>query len=220
MEKVYLNANIRNEVGKGAVKKLRNMNIIPAVVYEKGEKAISLKLLKKDLFKILHTSAGENVIINLTVTVNGESEDKTVIIKEIQHNPVKGDILHVDFNKISLTQTLTVNVPIEARGEPVGVKEGGILEHILWEIEVECLPTDIPEKIEVDVSNLGIGDSIFVKNLSIPKDVKILSNTEAIILSIKHPVVEKVEEKVEEEIAEPEVIREKKVEEAETTESE
>lgn len=235
MEKVILKAEIRTEVGKEALKKLRRQDLVPAVIYKAKGKATNLKLVKRDLFKALHTEAGENVIINLKLSGEADSPkkktastsksaaekspSKTVIVKEIQYHPIKGNVLHIDFSQISLTEKLTVDVPVETKGESLGVKEGGVLEHILWELKVECLPTNIPEKIEVNVTDLKIGDTIHVKALSIPAEVKVLSDPEAIVVSVKPPTVEKVEEEViEEEPTEPEVITERKEKEPEEAE--
>jgi large subunit ribosomal protein L25 len=126
---------------------------------------------------------------------------------------VHGEIVHVDFNQISLTKEIKVNVPVVAKGEPAGVKlEGGSLEHILWEIEVACLPTNIPQGIEVDVSGLKLGDSVHVKDLSVPAGVKILNDPGAIVLSVAAPMKEEVPVEAVEgaEKQEPEVIKEKK----------
>lgn len=227
MEKINLKAEIRSEIGKELVKKIRNCGFVPAVVYKAGEAAKNLKVSSRALFGVLHTEAGENVIINLSLSDSKESKGeknvrtpkksssgdiKTVVIKEIQYHPVTGNILHIDFNQILLTEKLTVDVPVGIKGESQGVKEGGVLEHILWEVKVECLPTKIPEKIEVDISDLKIGDFIHVKDLSVPEDVSILSEPDAIVVSVKPPTVEKVEEEVEGEVTEPEVITEKKKE--------
>ncbi len=215
-QEILLEAKIRNEIKKNKIKKMRRGGVLPAVVYKKGQETIPLSLSDKDMEKVLHTSAGGNVIINLKVLQNDKVEGKTVIIKEIQRDPIKGDILHVDFNEISLTEMLKVSIPVAARGEAAGVKEGGILEHIMWELEVECLPTQIPERIEVEVSGLKIGDSIHVKDVKFPEGVKVLNDPELTLISVKPPLVEKVAEAVPgAEITEPEVIREKKVEEEE-----
>ena len=140
-------------------------------------------------------------------------KSRPCLVKEIQHDPVRGEIIHVDFNQISLTKAIKVNVPVVARGESVGVKlEGGSLEHILWEIEVECLPTNIPKGIEVDVSLLKLGDSIHIKDIIIPTGIKILNDPGAIVLSIAAPMKEEAPAEVLEGEAEqePEVIKEKK----------
>src|SRR3989338_1504341 len=122
--------------------------------------------------------------------------------------------MHIDFNEISLTETLKVNVPLASKGDAAGVKQdNGVLEHILWELNVECLPTNIPEKIECDVSNLKIGDSILVKQIPLPEGVKVLNDPELIAFIVKPPHVEKPPEEALEAAAEPELIREKKKEE-------
>ncbi|NQT95678.1 MAG: 50S ribosomal protein L25 [Candidatus Omnitrophica bacterium] len=217
MEKVILNAETRQEHGKQFNKKLRAESIIPAVTYKKGKHTLPLKVDGKELFHILHTSAGENAIITLKIkdADKGETKDKTVIIKDIQYGPIKGNILHVDFHEISLTEKITVNVSVEAKGEAEGVKvDGGVLDHPIKEIQIECFPTQIPEKIDVHVEELKIGDSIRVKDLEVPEEVTVLSDPEQTVISVMAPRVEEVveEEVVEGEAQEPEVIREKKPE--------
>lgn len=213
---VDLKAALREERGKELNKKLRGEGLVPSIVYKKGEETLSLKIDKKDLTKALHTDAGENVIIKLHIDGTKKRKERTVIIKELQRDPVKDNPLHVDFQEISLTETLKVKVPVAGKGEAIGVKQdAGVLQHVLWEFEVECLPTDIPEKIEVDVTNLKIGDSIHVKDVQTPSGVKVLDDPEAVVFSVEHP--KKVEEVVaapaEGELQEPEVIKEKKPEE-------
>lgn len=213
MEKIMLNAEVRSSTGKAAAKSLRRKDVIPAVVYKGGKEAIKLQLAVGALNEILHTKAGENVIVTLKIA-DGENKtkDKTVLIKEIQREPIRGLILHVDFSEISLTETLKVNVPLAVRGEPVGVKaDGGILEHVMWELQVECLPTAIPEKIDVDVSAMKIGDAIYVKNITTPEGVKLITDPELIALIVKPPKVEvPKEEAAAEGAVEPELIRKKK----------
>lgn len=213
MDFVDLQAKVREEKGKELNKKLREEGLVPSIVYKKGEDTWSLKIDKKNFLKALHTEAGENVIIRLHIDGVKKKKERTVIIKELQRDPVKDSLLHVDFQEISLTETLKVKTPIAGKGEAIGVKQdGGVLQHVLWEIEVECLPTDIPEKIEVDVSNLKIGDSIHVKDIQAPEGVKILDDPEAVVFSVEHPkeVEEVVASSAEGELQEPEVIREKK----------
>jgi len=215
MKEIVLLAKKREIRGK-KVKRLRSEGWIPAVVYKKGEENILLQLDKRNFQKVLHTSLGSNVIISLKIEKDSSSkraktEDaKTVIIKEIQRDPLTDEIIHVDFQQISLTETIVVNVPISLVGEAIGVKrDGGVLEHLLWEVQIECLPQNIPEKINVDVSQLGLGQAICVKDLQLPEGIKVLNNPEQMIVTVGMPKEEKVEEKVEE-IVEPEVIKEKK----------
>ncbi|MGE4357628.1 MAG: 50S ribosomal protein L25 [Candidatus Omnitrophota bacterium] len=217
MDEVVLLANSREIKGK-KVKRLRRQGFVPAVVYKRGEENILLQLDKKQLEKVLHTSLGGNVIISLKIdgasTKKGKSGSvKTVIIKDIQRDPLTDEIVHVDFQQISLTEKIVVNVPIALEGEAIGVKrDGAILEHLIWEIQVECLPTNIPEKIVVDINQLEVGQAIYVRDLIPPEGVKILTNPDQMVVTASMPKEEKVEEKVEEEIAEPEVIKQKKPE--------
>ncbi len=207
MEKVSLEAEVREKTGKGSSGRLRRTGYIPAILYGGKEEAQSLIVNTKDLERALSSEAGENVIISLKVG----DKTRTVIVKELQTDPVRGDLLHVDLCQISLREKLKASVPIEVRGEAPGVKEGGILQHRLREIEVECLPTEIPESISVDVSGLGIGDSLHVKDLRVTGDIKILAGGEESVVSIVPPTVEEVAPPTPEEVvAEPEVIGEEK----------
>ncbi|MBL7068893.1 MAG: 50S ribosomal protein L25 [Candidatus Omnitrophica bacterium] len=216
MERIKLNASIRKEIGKNKVNKLRAMNLIPACLYKAGQKTISLKVETRSLYEALHTKAGENAIMDLTID-KMEKKARPVMVKEVQYHPIKDNILHVDFYEISLTEEIKVDVPVVSKGKPEEVtREEGTLEHIMWEIEVECLPTQIPEKIEVDVSALKIGDKIFVKDLSVPPGVKVLNDPELVVMTAEPPRKEEVAEEVPaEEMTEPEVIAKGKKEEEE-----
>ncbi len=214
MEQIQIDANIRESTGKQAAKRLRNDGLVPVVVYDKGKKSIPLFISSVDLIHALHTSAGENVIISLNIKKDKKNEKKTVIIKDIQCHPIRNNVLHVDFDQISLTQYVTVKIPLDIKGEPVGVKrDDGTLEHILWEVEIECLPTKIPEKVEVHVDDLEIGDIVHVKNLEVEEGIKILNDPEDAVVVVEPPrkVEEEKpeEEEVVEEEKEPEVIGEK-----------
>ncbi len=218
MEKMILKAQLRTELGKEAGQRLRNQGIVPAVVYKKAQQALPVGVSEKDMFRILHTSAGENVIITLDIGPGDKSaaQEKTVIVKELQYHPIKGDILHIDFHEISLTEKIKVDIPIETKGEPVGVKsDGGTLDHPIKELSIECLPTDIPEKIYVQVENLKIGDSIRIGDLEIPAGVVLLGEPEQVVVSVVPPEAEPAEPEeglLAEQAAEPEVIRQKKTE--------
>ncbi|MDD2928075.1 MAG: 50S ribosomal protein L25, partial [Candidatus Omnitrophica bacterium] len=192
---------------------LKDKGFIPAVVYAEGKEALALKLSHRQLVQLVHHHRIEGVVINLNIKDDKKQKSRSCLIKEIQHDPVHGEILHVDFNQISLTKAIKVNIPVEAKGESIGVKqEGGSLEHILWELEVECLPTSIPKNIEVDVTQLKMGESIHVKDVIVPQGVKVLNDPGAIILSVAAPMKEEAPaEGAEGEAAqEPEVIKEKK----------
>lgn len=213
MEEIFLEAQLREETGRGKVKDLRDKGFIPAVVYAQGKESLALKISHHEFIRLVHQHRIESKVINLKLADDKKEKSKACLVKEIQYDPVHGDIVHVDFNEISLTKAIKVNVPVTAKGEPAGVKqEGGSLEHILWEIEIECLPTNIPKEIEVDVSQLKIGDSIHIKDLTFSPDVKVLNDPSAIVLSVAAPMKEEVvAAPVEGEVAqEPEVIKEKK----------
>ncbi|MFH1458585.1 MAG: 50S ribosomal protein L25 [Candidatus Omnitrophota bacterium] len=212
MEEIFLDVELRQDGGRAKVKDLRGHGFVPAVVYAEGKESIPVKVSHSALIKLIHQHRIEGVLINVKVKDDKKDSVRSCVIKEIQYEPVHGEILHVDFNEISLTKAIKVNVPIAVKGESIGVKqEGGSLEHILWEVEVECLPTQIPKDIQVDVSLLKLGDSIHVKDLNIPSGIKILNDPTAIVLSVAAPMKEEVAAPVEgEETQEPEVIKEKK----------
>jgi len=216
VEKILLNAEMRPESGTAVARRLRSEGKIPAVVYAKGEGTLHITADRREFVKLLHKQ-GENVIISLNIKKGSKMQPKTVIIKEIQYDTIKEDIFHVDFQQIKLTEKIRVHVPLVTRGDAdaLGVKEGGILEHVLREVEVECLPTDIPKQIVIDVANLNIGDSVHVRELAVDEKVTLLTEPEQVAVLVKFKAEEKPEEeKVEEETAEPEVISEKKPEES------
>lgn len=214
MEEIFLEVEQRVESDKGKAKTLRHKGFIPAVLYGQGRKTQSLKISSSDLLQLIHRHRVETAVINLKVKdEDKKSKGYACLIKEIQYHPVKGDILHVDFNQISLTKAIKVKVPTVAKGEPIGVKqEAGMLNHILWEIDIECLPKEIPKEIEVDVSNLNINDVIQIKDIKIPQGLKVLDDPESIVFSVVPPIKEEVVVAPEEAVAaaEPEVIKEKK----------
>jgi large subunit ribosomal protein L25 len=213
MEEIVLEVEPRDELGRIHVKRLRENGFIPAVVYGEGKDSYVIKVSHRQLLGLIHQHRLEGVVINLKIKDDKKHKTRPCLIKEVQYDPVKGDIIHVDFNQISLTKAIKVNVPVVAKGEPIGIKqEGGSLEHILWEVEIECLPADIPKAIEVDVSQLKIGDAIHIKDITFPSNIKVLNDPEAIVLSVASPIKEEIpvapveaEEKLE-----PEVIKEKK----------
>jgi len=210
MKEVTLKVRPREKTGKELVKKLRKNGFIPAVVYGQNTTSLPLEIDGKVFHALIRHGLGETVLVTLTMDDQKE-KDRKVLIREVQRDPVRGDIVHVDFHEISLTKKLSIQVPIHLVGIPEGVTAGGILQHVLRELEVECLPTAIPEKIDVEVSHLQIGDSIHVADLKL-ENIDILSDSASSIVSVVPPTVFKEPEvavaaAVE---AEPEVITEKK----------
>lgn len=218
MEKVILKALVRADRGKNACKHIRKEGHIPAVVYKDGKAGISVQVDSKNLWHVLHTDAGENVIITMDISGGDKQLKKTVIVKETQTDPINDKFLHVDFHEISLTDKLKIDVPVTVKGEAKGVKEeDGVLTQIMWEIEVECLPANIPEHIDVYVGELGIGDAVHVSDIAAMPGVTILSDPEQVVVSVSAPQAEEVpeEEAAEEGAEEPEVIKKGKAEEEE-----
>lgn len=208
MAEQSLAVQLRAEKGKEAARKLRNQGLIPAVVYGQREEAIPVTLNPQQLAKALRGGAGERSLINLTIEgLQAGPVTKTVILKEKQIDPVKRTLLHVDLYTIAMDETIRVNIPVHVVGKAHGVELGGVLEQVLREIEVECLPGDIPPGIEIDVSSLDIGDSIHVEDITLEK-VKILVDVEQTVVTVvpplKEEVVAAVEEVAEEEAAEAE----------------
>jgi large subunit ribosomal protein L25 len=201
----------RSGIGKGVARKLRQTGSIPAVYYGRGEDPIVLTVVVKELEEVILKAEGSNVIVDLRVDGDGGG-DRKALIREIQRDPVGGHILHLDLQHISLTERITVEVPIILTGTPIGVKDGGgILEHLLRDVEVECLPTDIPSRLEIDVSALNIGDSLHVSDLKADK-VTILTEGERPIAAVVPPTVLEEAKPAEEgeAAAEPELVKEKK----------
>ncbi len=218
MEELKLDVQVRTELGSRKIGSVRRENFIPAVVYGGREKSTPIKVGRKDFERIERTHKGENIIFHLNVLEGAKKlKDYPAIIKEIQHHPVSDTALHIDFNRISLTEEIEVKVPIVSKGEAVGVKqEGGALDHILWELDVVCLPTKIPQDIEVDVTAMKLNDSIYVKDLRLPEGVKTKHNVEAIVFTVSPPMKEITPEAAAAAEAtaasEPEVTKEKKEE--------
>lgn len=212
MEQIQLTGSIRETRGKKFAKQMRTAGQVPAVVYHRGDESVAISVSNKEISKILKAHAGENILINLTID-KAKKKTRAVIIKEVQQDPVKRFILHVDFNEISLSERITIDVEVVTKGESFGVKqEGGLLEHVLREVKISCLPMDIPKHIDVDISGLKVGDAIHVKDLVVSDKIKLITDPDALLIQVRLPV----EEKTAEEGAstpEIEVIREKKEEE-------
>jgi large subunit ribosomal protein L25 len=184
-----LKAERREGAGKGVARKLRASGRVPAVYYGQGNPAVSLSVDARELLHLLHVNAGTNLLVDLMI----DGEAHMAIAREIQRDHIRNTFKHVDFLAVSRTETITVSVEVKEVGEPAGVKAGGVIEHHLREIEVECLPQDVPDSIEVDVSSLELGDMLHVRDLVAPKGVQILSNPEDAVLSVITPAALRVE---------------------------
>jgi large subunit ribosomal protein L25 len=197
-----LKASERKGTGKGVARALRRQGLIPAVLYGPATASIALTISAQDLEKVYEESGGENVILNLIIE-NGGTQNKTAMIKEVQTSPLTSQYLHIDFYEISLEKEITVKVQVEPIGKCKGAESGGLLQLIRYELDVSCLPGDIPGKIEVDVSDLDIGDSLHVEEIDVGEKVKLVYDSNFTVVTVVAPTVEE-EEVVEEELEEAE----------------
>ena len=192
MEQIKLEVQVRERVGSRKIRSLRRENFVPGVVYGGKEKPTAIKVDRKNYERIMRLHHGQNVIFQLNLMNGGKKlKDYSALVKEEQHDPVWDNLLHIDFHRISLTEVIEVKVAIAVKGEAIGVKrDHGSLEQHIWELDVMCLPTEIPQKIEVDVKDLGIGDSVHVKDLILPPGVKTKHDPEGLVLSVVHSMRE------------------------------
>src|SRR2546425_5477767 len=212
-KQVKLKAEPRTAVGRSAARKLKARGVVPAIIYGGNEKPQPLQVSTREINAMLSHAAGENILVELEIA--GEKSNRTALVQEVQHSPVRGDILHIDFHAISMDETIQAEVPLEPIGVPNGVKNfGGLLEQSLRALAIECLPRDLPDRITVDVSALNIGDSIHVRQISLPAGVTTKIHLDLTAFSVLAPTVEEepVAAVAEAAPAGPEVIREKKEE--------
>ena len=203
MDLVELKA-VQRVTGKSSTKRVRADGMVPAVFYGHGIDPLSLSIDAKTFRSVIHGEAGTNVILQLKI--DGKKGNHTAIIKEIQRHPIKDYFFHIDFLKIAMDEKIQAKIPVNVVGEAIGAREGGVLQHGLWEIEVEALPADLPENIEIDVSDLGIGGSVRIADLAVGEEVTILTDSEETVVSVVPPTELKAEELVGEEMAEPELV--------------
>jgi large subunit ribosomal protein L25 len=189
---VSLDAEVRPGTGKGVARKLRAVGKVPAVLYGRGLEPYPVAVDRMALMRAFKTDAGRNVLIDLPV--NGETH--LTLARELQRDPVRGTLLHVDFLKIARDVAIEVDVPIHIEGDSPGVKEGGVIEHHLWNVRVSCLPTNVPDRLVADVSRLVIGDMLRVGDLAVPEGVTILTDSNEAVLGVVVPQILKVEEEV------------------------
>lgn len=205
METIQLESKDRSTIGKGSARKLRSMGRLPAILYGPKTSSIMLSLDYKQFDKILGEKSAENIIFDLKIDSLGKTNSKKVMIKEIQRNPVTRDRLHVDFYEISMEKELEVSIPIYLVNEPIGVTQGGILEHIRRELRISCMPKNLVDKIDIDVSNLDVGQSLHIEDVSFPPGLNSLEDGDLTIATVVAPSIEEeMEEEVEEEVEEVE----------------
>lgn len=214
-EATSINATKRDQLGKGGARSVRREGRVPGVLYGHGEESISLSVDARELQRLVHAVSIENTIVDLEL--EDARQPYKVLIREIQRHPTRDEYMHVDFFHVAMDEKISVEVPIVVVGDPIGVRQkGGILDHQLRELEVYCLPGQIPEKIEVHVSDLDIGDGLHVRDLPVPEGVEVEDDPDRSVVAVLAPAVAPVEEEaapVEEEPTEPELIGKRKAEE-------
>lgn len=199
-----LSAQPREERGKNAMRRLRSEGFVPAVLYGHGDETRTLSLRAQELDKLLASISVENTIIDLAI--DGGTPTQT-LVREVQRHPSKRVVQHVDFLQIHAGEKITLEIPIRLHGSPIGVRDsGGILQEVLRELQVECLPRNIPEAVDIEIGDLEIGGSVHVRDVSLP-DVKILNDEDLVIASVMAPTVAALPEDEDgEATGEPEVI--------------
>jgi len=196
MATAELEAKLRKETGTGPMRRIRAAGNVPGVLYGEGNDPVVLEFSFKDFYHVTHTRAGSNVILDLKIDGADRGECKA-IVREIQYHPVRRDVLHVDFQEISMTKPVNVKIPVELIGDPLGVRtKGGVLELLQREVEVKCLPADIPESLTIEVTDLDVGNSLQVRDLRFEAG-EIIDDMDMTVVTIVAPTV--VEEKPAEE---------------------
>jgi large subunit ribosomal protein L25 len=216
MKSVAMNAQPRAAVKHSAVKKLRATGQIPAVIYGRLAPPQNLELNSREFGDAIAHHASENILVDLSVK-GDQRPQRLALVQEIQHHPLHGHILHVDFHEVAPDEKVTINVPVESTGEAVGVKTGGgVLEHVMFRLKVRALPKDLPEVILVDVTSLDIGKAIHLGDIKPPAGCEILGHKELTVLAVAAPITEAQEAAATavaaEAPAQPEMIKEKKEE--------
>jgi large subunit ribosomal protein L25 len=206
LEQIDLKAQVRKKTGKGSARTLRREGRVPAVLYGQKTESIMLSIDIREFEKIVKKANVGSLLLNLQIQ-NGKTLTRPAMIKELQTNPVTGAYIHVDFYEIDMQRKIRVSVPVVARGKSVGVENGGLLQIVRRELELFCLPTAIPRAIEVDVTDLEIGDAIHIEEIALPAEVELQEEADFTVVTVLAP---KVEEEVvaEEELEEGEEVAE------------
>jgi large subunit ribosomal protein L25 len=198
LELIELKTNIRTTTGNGPARRLRQKGLIPAVLYGPGTESVLLSVNIRDIDMILKKGRIGQALLNLVIPNNGETSTKTVMVKELQLHPVSRNFLHIDFYEVAMDRKIMVNIPVTTTGKAKGVENGGILQIIRRELEVQCFPLDVPESIEIDITDLDIGDSIHLGDISRQSKIEFLDDDNFTVVTIVSPKVEEEAEAVEE----------------------
>jgi len=187
MKSVALNASVRTETRRNANKHLRASGRIPAVIYGRQAQPQSLQVDARELETLFHHGASENLLVDLTVKDDAKAK-RLALVQDVQHHPLSGKVLHVDFHEVAENEKVTISVPVETSGEPVGVKlGGGVLEHVLFKVKVRALPKDLPEQIVLDVSALEVDRAIHLGDINAGEGVEVVGNKERVVVACAAP---------------------------------
>ncbi len=197
MELIELNVKTRQEKGKGHARFIRKNGAVPAVLYGGQTEPVMLSVETPDLTKLLRESSSSSIFLNLAVK-GDEKAKRTVLLKEIQMDTFNTEYLHVDFQEVDLDAKITVSVLVEAVGESIGVKEGGVLQIIRRELDVICKPTDMPESIAIDITELEVGDVVHVEEIELGSDIELPHDVNFTVLTVVPPTTKEEEEVAEE----------------------
>jgi large subunit ribosomal protein L25 len=210
MSEMSLQVEKRERTGKGGCRQARMRGLIPAVVYGSGKDSVPIQVDRKTFIEMMRKAGSENPILMLKLSDTGQ--ERHAMIRDMQRNPVSRQVIHIDFQRIEMTDKVRVTVPVELVGTAYGVKvEGGLIDFVVREVHIECLPGDIPNHLEVDVTELHAGQHAAAKDLKLPEGVALLDDPERVILSVVHARTE--EPGAEGATAEPEIIKRGKAEE-------
>ncbi len=208
MDLIELKTKVRTTTGNGPARRLRMSGQIPAVLYGPKTEPVLLSVNKNDLELVFKKGGIGQVILNLVVQKNGEKTTRPVMIKELQTHPVSRNFIHIDFYEIKMDQKITAKIPVITTGMAKGVELGGILQIIRRELEVECLPLEVPESIEIDISDLDIGDSIHVGKIHLEGEIEFLEEDDYTVVTVVSPKMVEEEPEEEEEIEEEDAEKE------------
>jgi large subunit ribosomal protein L25 len=193
MKSVALNAFSRSLARRAGAKKLRSSGRIPAVIYGRQAKPQNLEVSAKEMQDLMHHAASENLLVDLQVKEDARPK-RLALVQEVQHHPLSGKVLHVDFHEVAEDEKVTISVPVETVGEAVGVKTGGgVLEHVLFKIKARGLPKDLPESITVDVTHLEIGKAVHLGEIKAPEGVELIGDKNIPVIAVAAPRTEEEE---------------------------
>ena len=212
-KQIKLAAQARPQVGRSAVKKIKQQGFVPAVVYGGKQQPQHIQISAREIADVLSHATGEHLVVDLSIGEGADAASQLAIIQEVQHHPVRRNVLHVDFHAVSADEKIHAEVPIETLGEAIGVKSyGGILEVPLHSLEVEALPRELPELIQIDVSHLNLNEAIHIRDVKLPAGVTARGDQDLTVVRVAPPTVQDVETPAAgaTTAAQPEVLKEKK----------